>query len=107
MASKVNILGKKEDAREGHIKGDRIYQGRKLQGIAEKKGRTQETQGKERREERKKDSGKETSWKKERRIEGKKDGNGNKKTQGKKEWEKRMGKGMRKTDHAAQQGKAS
>ena len=70
-------------------------------------GRTQETQGKGRREERKKDSGKETSWKKERRIEGKKDGNGNKKTQGKKEWEKRMGKGMRKTDHAAQQGKAS
>ena len=34
MVSKVNILGKKENARESHIKGNRIYQGRKLQGIA-------------------------------------------------------------------------
>ena len=34
MASKINILGKKENGRESHIKGNRIYQGRKLQGIA-------------------------------------------------------------------------
>ena len=33
MASKANILGKKENARESHIKGNKIYQGRKLQGI--------------------------------------------------------------------------
>ena len=53
---------------EGRIKGNGIYQGRKLQGIPGKEkemGRTQETQGKGRMEERKKDSGKETSWKKE------------------------------------------
>ena len=34
MASKVNILGKEENAMEVRIKGNGIYQGRKLQGIA-------------------------------------------------------------------------
>jgi hypothetical protein len=49
MVSKANILGKEENARESHIKGNGIYQGRKLQGIPGKEkemGRTQETQGK-------------------------------------------------------------
>ena len=33
MASKVNILGKEENARESYIKGNKIYHGRKLQWI--------------------------------------------------------------------------
>jgi hypothetical protein len=37
MASKVNILGKGENARESHIKGNGIYQGRKLQGMEERR----------------------------------------------------------------------
>lgn len=41
MVSKVNILGKEENAREGRIKGNKVYQGRKLQGILGKEGRTQ------------------------------------------------------------------
>ena len=32
MVSKVNILWKKENARESHIKGNRIYQGRNCKG---------------------------------------------------------------------------
>ena len=32
MASKINILGKKENARESHTKGNKIYQGRKIAG---------------------------------------------------------------------------
>ena len=47
MASKINILGKKENARESHIKGNGIYQGRKLQGIPKKeKGARNAREGK-------------------------------------------------------------
>lgn len=70
MVSKVNILEKEENARESHIKGNRIYQGRKLQGMEGWKD--SKVPAKERRPP-------ETSWKEEGKKDSRKGRNGSRK----------------------------
>ena len=81
MVSKVKILGKEENAREGRIKGNGIYQGRKMQGISGKEkemGRTQET-----------------SWKEQgRKIEGRKE----RRTEAKTQWQQEEREGRKKRE---------